>query len=281
MRIDILDYSGFCGGVYRALYLLDKAVSKNSGKTIYLLGPIVHNKLVNDKYTKMGVEIIKTKDLDWLKDGDIVVVSAHGISNSLREKMKRFNVIDTTCPFVLKNQNKIKESLHDEIIFIGKKKHSETIASCLDDERIKIVESLDDLKGFSSSNYGIVFNQTTFNIEKLEEIQEEIKKLAPNYKIVNTMCETQIKIQNFLKDVNPKYNCLIIVGDKDSNNAMSLYEISPYRKTHFVSNLEDVKNIKIMDYDDIIIMGSASTPKELLKEIRQYIKNNAVKHQKV
>ena len=179
MRVDILDYSGFCGGVYRALFLLDKAINDNKGKTIYLLGPIVHNKLVNEKYTNKGVEIIRIKDLDWLKDGDIVVISAHGVSNLLREKLKRFKVIDTTCAFVLKNQIKINEEDHKEIIFIGKKRHSETIALTEGNPKIKVIEDLNDLKNFRSNNEGIVYNQTTFNLKKLAILHEEIKKLAP------------------------------------------------------------------------------------------------------
>ena len=156
MRVNVLKSSGFCGGVTRALYLLDKAIKENKDRTIYLLGDIVHNDTVNEKYKKLSVKVISKDELDSLKDGEIVLSSAHGISDKMREKLSRFNHIDTTCPFVRKNQNRIKSDPQKEIIFIGKKKHAETVAMTEDNENIWIIESEDELNFFNSFNEGSV-----------------------------------------------------------------------------------------------------------------------------
>lgn len=272
MRIEILKESGFCGGVNRALHLLDKTIRENPSKPIYLIGPIVHNSLVNKKYQEKGVYFITLKDLDKLNDQDIVVVSAHGLPDSTLDKLSRFTVVNTTCPYVEKNKRAIKESSGYDIIFIGKKGHSETIALTSDNPNIKMVEKLDDLKKLESSSYGMVYNQTTFNIHDLKIIQEAIKDIAPFYVINDTICPTSRALQEFLAE-QYDYNICLVVGDKTSSNANSLFEISPYKNTYFISSEKELDKIFFRKTDNILIVGSASTPKDELKKIKDSIKN--------
>ena len=273
MRVDILKESGFCGGVSRALHLLDKTIKENPNKPIYLIGPIVHNSLVNQKYLDKGVVFITEGDLYKLDDESIVVISAHGLSNKSKEKLKRFNVVDTTCPYVVKNKMLIDGAIGYDILFIGKKGHSETNALTQDDESIKIISDVKDLDKFSSNSYGMVYNQTTFNINNLKKIQNEIVSRAPFYIINDTMCMTSRSLQEFLLHKDERYNKCIIVGDQTSSNANSLYEMSPYNETYFISNSNEVDKIFIRNTDSIIIIGSASTPKDELKKIKDKIKS--------
>ena len=272
MRVNVLKNSGFCGGVIRALHILDKTIKENENRTIYLLGEIVHNSLVNEKYKNLGVKVISVSDLDSLGDNEIVVSSAHGISDKLREKLKRFNHIDTTCPFVMNNQRLIKNALYDEIIFIGKKKHAETIAMTEDNPNIWVIEYEDEIKNYKSHNEGIVFNQTTFNTQKLNRIHEMIEASCPKYEIVNTMCESTRNLQASLKSVDPRYNVCVVVGDKSSSNANSLVEMSPYIRTAFIESEKDVDKLKLCKLDSVLIVGSASTPKDTLEKIKIEIK---------
>ena len=272
MRVNVLKSSGFCGGVIRALYLLDKTIKDNPNKTIYLLGDIVHNDIVNEKYHKLGVKVISKDELDSLDDGVIILSSAHGISDKLRSRLSRFNHIDTTCPFVRMNQERIKNDKQNEIIFIGKKNHAETIAMTEDNPNIWIIESDDELNFFNSFNEGSVYNQTTFNSQKLNKIHEELEKRAQKYDIYNTMCETTRKLQNSLRTVDARYNVCVIVGDKKSSNANSLVEMSPYIRTYFIENENEVDKIGLCKLDSVLIVGSASTPKDVLEKVKNRIK---------
>lgn len=269
MRVDILESSGFCGGVNRAIKMLDDMVEKSKNKTIYLLGEIVHNKSVNDEYINKGCKIINEDDLDNLNDGDIVISSAHGISNKLKDKLKRFNHVDTTCPFVKKNQDRIFKDDSKNIFFIGKNGHSEAIALTTD-KSIPIIENVDDIFKYDLSN-GVSYCQTTFSLEKLQKIESKIKSINPNFKFYNTLCEVTIKNQNALLNVDKRYNKLIIVGDKHSNNALSLYEMSKYETTYFISDEHEIDNHDFNKDDNILIIGSASTPKKVMTTIKDYI----------
>ncbi len=272
MRVDILKESGFCGGVNRAIFILDKAIKEHEGEQIYLLGEIVHNKKVNDKYINKGVKIISINELDSIPDNAIVISSAHGISDKLRERLKRFNLIDSTCPFVRRNQLMIKEKSMDNIIFIGKKGHAETLAMTEDNDKILLIEKPEDLNDFESIREGYVFNQTTVNMDNLSVIHDRIKVKAPKYKIINTMCETTKKIQSTLHKKDDKHNMIIIVGDKHSSNACSLYEMSPIDRTYFIQSEKDLEDIAITRFDNILIIGSASTPKGDLEDVKKAIK---------
>ena len=272
MKIDIIKESGFCGGVTRALYILNKTIKDNPDKPIYLLGSIVHNMLVNEEYRQKGVKIIDNLDLEKLEDGAIVVISAHGKSDREREKLKRFNVVDTTCPYVQKNKMLIDSNEANNIIFIGKKNHAETRCMCGDNPNIYIVEKESDLDGVDTVSMGIVFNQTTFNINKLSKIHEIIRERAPFFEIKNTMCPTSKSLQEFLSFKDDKYDVCIVVGDRSSSNANSLVEMSPYHPTYFINSAKEIKDIKFRRYENIVIIGSASTPKDELKKVKDAIK---------
>ena len=73
--------------------------------------------------------------------------------------------------------------------------------------------------------------------------------------------------------VDNKYNKLIIVGDKHSNNALSLYEMSKYPHTLFISNEDEIKIEDFDINDSILIIGSASTPNLLMEKIKNRILN--------
>ncbi|MCR5741329.1 MAG: hypothetical protein K6G38_02550 [Gammaproteobacteria bacterium] len=276
MKIDILKESGFCGGVTRTLYILDKTIKEHQGEQIYLLGPIVHNMLVNNEYRDKGLIFVDNSMLDKLPDGALLVISAHGKSDREISKLSRFNVIDTTCPYVKKNKKLVKDNEANNIIFIGKRNHSETKAICGDNDDIYIVENEDDIKDLTSNSFGVVFNQTTFNISKLAKLQDLIRENCPYFEIKDTMCPSAKGLQQFLNSKDDRYNVCIVVGDKTSSNANALYEMSPYHPTYFIASENDIDNIKLRINDNIIIIGSASTPKKELEKIKARIRKNAL-----
>lgn len=272
MKVNVLSQSGFCGGVTRALYLLDKTIKENPERNIYLIGPIVHNMQVNESYRRKGIVFISMSDIKNLSDHSLVVISAHGLSNKDRKQLERMDIIDTTCPYVQKTKNLIDKNEANPIIFIGKKDHSETKTMTRDNPNILVVDSEDDLNKFSSSSYGMIFNQTTYNIQKLHKLQKLIQQKAPFYEIEDTMCIISKEMQEYLSTKHDEYNVAVIVGDSTSSNSNSLVEMSPYHSTYFIGSSKDVANIKFRSFDSVIIIGSASTSKDELKKVQVAIK---------
>jgi 4-hydroxy-3-methylbut-2-enyl diphosphate reductase len=96
---------GFCAGVVHALAMLDRCLEARAGRTVYLLGPVIHNDTVNDWFRAQGVAILaEDRIADILHIGtpeDIVVIPAFGVpvdlAEALAQRYRPEQILDTTC----------------------------------------------------------------------------------------------------------------------------------------------------------------------------------------
>lgn len=154
MEVVVAKNAGFCKGVRRAFDMAVELVEKY-GK-IYTLGELVHNELVTEYLQQKGAICLDVKDEGKLKEGDVVLIRAHGIAKELEQRLRDRGVklFDATCPVVKRNQ-KIAEERRlagDDIIIVGDEKHDEVIGVASyagdnvrvikDDEELKIGEKI-------------------------------------------------------------------------------------------------------------------------------------------
>ena len=101
MKVEKADKTGFCFGVRRAIYTLEKTATERGG--VETLGEVVHNRQVLQRLAKIGIKVVK--NIDDIR-GDTVATSSHGVSPQLEEELRvrHIDVISTTCPFVLRAQ---------------------------------------------------------------------------------------------------------------------------------------------------------------------------------
>ena len=107
LKIEIDEQSGFCFGVTRAINKAEEELQK--GRKLYCLGDIVHNSIECDRLEQMGLITINHEQFRDLKDAT-VLLRAHGEPPETYETAQRNNLelIDATCPVVLKLQQRIK-----------------------------------------------------------------------------------------------------------------------------------------------------------------------------
>ena len=79
--------AGFCMGVSLALQRLDKALEEQPARPTRTLGPIIHNPQVLADYEQRGVFCIE--GAEDVREGDRVVIRAHGIPRELEEALKK------------------------------------------------------------------------------------------------------------------------------------------------------------------------------------------------
>ncbi|MBQ2138615.1 MAG: 4-hydroxy-3-methylbut-2-enyl diphosphate reductase, partial [Erysipelotrichaceae bacterium] len=137
MEIKKVIPSGYCKGVVNAIKLAKDTKEKHPDENVYILGMLVHNSFVSDELSSLGIITLddskcsKAKLLDQIDEG-IVIFTAHGISDAIKEKAvkKGLAYVDASCVDVLKTQNIIKEKLKEgyEVIYFGKKNHPEAEA---------------------------------------------------------------------------------------------------------------------------------------------------------
>ena len=131
MTIEIDSGSGFCFGVTTAISKAEEEL-KQSGH-LYCLGDIVHNSNEVERLGLIGLETITHEQLAQLHDVK-VLLRAHGEPPETYETARRNNIeiIDATCPVVLKLQQRIAATYHNQdpahraqIVIYGKRGHAE------------------------------------------------------------------------------------------------------------------------------------------------------------
>ena len=140
--------NGFCNGVIRAIKMINKILEDpNTPLPIYMFGYLVHNKkIINGFIENHNIILIKedfANTLTNIKKGT-VIFTAHGISPKIKQIAinNNLNIIDTTCPNVLKIQNKIKEKINDnyKVIVIGNNNHPEVMGYLGIDSNIEMFD---------------------------------------------------------------------------------------------------------------------------------------------
>ncbi len=101
MKIILANPRGFCAGVDRAISIVELALEIH-GAPIYVRHEVVHNRFVVNGLRERGA--IFVEELSEVPDGAIVIFSAHGVSQAVRQEAKdrRLKVFDATCPLVTK-----------------------------------------------------------------------------------------------------------------------------------------------------------------------------------
>lgn len=282
MEIIIGKTSGFCHGVKNAVDNANKEIEQSNEK-VYCLGELVHNKYVVNNLEKKGLIFVEN-----IEDANgKAIIRAHGVTKDTYEKARKLNIklIDLTCPKVLKI-HEIAEKYTQEgyyIFLVGIASHPETIGTfSFCGENASIVEDICDLEQaidkFQKSNIkkAIIITQTTFNLRKFEEISTRIKELLEDIelKVINTICLSTELRQKETENLSQKVDLMLIIGGKNSSNTNKLYDISlkNCKNVIFAESLKDINIEFIKKFEKIGIMAGASTPKESIDNIINFIK---------
>lgn len=281
MKATEIKPNGFCNGVKRAIkMIIDIANDKNTIKPIYMFGYLVHNKkIINSLIEEYNIILIKdnfSAKLKEIKTGTIIF-TAHGISPDIYEiaENKKLNIVDTTCPNVLKIQNIIKEKIKENynVVVIGNKNHPEINSYLGISKKVSLYDKEKDYRNIDNI---FVINQTTLIYEDVLKIYQQIKDINPNCEIVEEVCNATKVRQKAILDNLDKYDLFIIIGDKLSNNCDSLYKLAKnYQKDAIkIESCEELNEIDLSKYQNIAVTAGASTPPAILDEVIIQINNN-------
>ena len=236
---------------------------------------------------KKGVKTID--DIAQIPNNSNVVIRAHGVTPNVYDmaKKKNINIIDLTCPKVAKihelAQNFSNTGYY--IMLIAEKNHAETIGTkgfC--GKNSIIIENIEEVenavKSFKESALTkvAIIAQTTFSMEKFNEILESIKEnIDCNIEVKNTICNATAMRQEETENLSKQVDLMIIIGGKNSANTKRLYDISckNCKEAILIQNKDDdeLRNRMKNKYEKIGIMAGASTPEESINEVITYLKS--------
>ncbi len=273
MKIITGEFCGFCFGVKNAV---DIAV-KNAGENVYTYGELIHNERVVDQLRQKGVKCLNSISEFSGCRPEKIIVRSHGIPKNDYEQLCGLcdNVIDATCPFVKKIQNIVsdfsKKGYH--IVIIGEAKHPEVIgiAGWVEGD-YTVINEKSDLSFFNQYDKLCFTAQTTFPVDKYREIIKKIEKHRfKTVEIFDTICYTTYKRQIEAAKISSNCNIMLVLGSRTSSNTSKLYEICKAKcdSCYLIENVAQLEKIKINPSDTIGIVAGASTPQELIMEVKE------------
>ncbi len=285
--IKISEYSGFCFGVKRAVDMINKSI-ETSGKTIYCLGELIHNRLFNETLRERGVVFIGVDDIDSVPEGALVFLRAHGTTKQIYERLAEKNIeyVDATCPYVSKI-HKIVATQPDEtkVIVIGDAKHPEVegIMSWAKGEGIVFAnrEAIDNAheEGFKSDEDCILAVQTTYSGEEWKRCKERITELYPNVRIYETICSVTENRQKKMFELASISDLSVIVGGRNSSNTAKLFAIagSVCKNSIMIESADELDQYAeiVRSASKIAIAAGASTPSGIIQEVYNKMANIA------
>ena len=256
------------------------------GGTLYCLGDIVHNSIECDRLKRMGLVTIDHKTFCKLHNAK-VLLRAHGEPPQTYETARKNNLelIDATCPVVLKLQQRIKKMWQEtdgkerQIIIHGQAGHAEVLGLVgqTHGEAI-VVENPTQLDRVSEVKDTYIYSQTTKSLEGYKEIVTAIKeRIAADKKCesFNTVCGQVANRMNGIGEFAKAHQLIFFVCGKKSSNGKILYneckKVNP--EVYQVEGPEDIDFALTDNIDSIGICGATSTPKWLMENCKKAIIN--------
>ena len=282
MKIEIDNGSGFCHGVVTAIHKAEEELAK--GGPLYCLGDIVHNNREVDRLSELGLITIDHEQLNNLYNAK-VLLRAHGEPPSTYEIARKNNIeiIDATCPVVLKLQQRIHEAYHTpsdadvQIVIYGMNGHAEVLGLVGQTQgKAIVIESLEEAKQLDMSKSIRLFSQTTKSLEEFRKIVEYIKQhisKGATFEYTDTICrQVANRIPNIRKFAAAHDLVFFVSGKKSSNGKILFHECQTVNpNTCFIDSPYEIDWNLLKGVRSVGICGATSTPKWLMESIEKAI----------
>ena len=279
MLIKLANPRGFCAGVDRAIEIVNRALEV-FGPPIYVRHEVVHNKFVVEDLRSRGA--IFVEELDQVPDNVIVIFSAHGVSQAVRQEADRrgLKVFDATCPLVNKVHMEVARYSRDgrECILIGHAGHPEVEGTMGQyDERnggaIYLVEDEEDVERLQVRDPdSLAFvTQTTLSMDDTSRVIDALRKRFPNIggPRKDDICYATQNRQDAVKQLADECDVVLVVGSPNSSNSNRLRELAERMGTpaYLIDGAEDLQRGWFDGVRNIGITAGASAPERLVRGV--------------
>ena len=283
INIEIDSGSGFCFGVTTAIQKAEEELSK--GNKLYCLGDIVHNGQECERLKKMGLITINHEEFARLHDVK-VLLRAHGEPPETYElaKANHIEIIDATCPVVLRLQQRIKRDfdnttdIHNkQIVIYGKNGHAEVLGLVGQTRgQAIVIENLSEVNRLDFNKDIRLYSQTTKSLDEFRQIvayiQEHISPEA-SFEYYDTICRQVANRMPNIRTFAANHDLIFFVcGRKSSNGKILFQECKKVNEnSYLIDQPEEINCDMLKGATSIGICGATSTPKWLMEECKKVI----------
>ena len=281
VNIEIDNGSGFCFGVTTAIQKAEEELAK--GNTLYCLGDIVHNGQECERLKKLGLITINHEEFAQLHHVK-VLLRAHGEPPATYELARKnhIEIIDATCPVVLRLQKRIKQEYDDlpdnkQIVIYGKNGHAEVLGLVgQTNGKAIVIESLSEVGRLDFSKDIRLYSQTTKSVDEFRQIvayiQEHISPEA-TFEFHDTICRQVANRMPNIRQFASNHDLIFFVcGRKSSNGKILFHECKKVNpNTFLIDQPEEIDRNLLKEVQSIGICGATSTPKWLMEKCKEVI----------
>ncbi|KHT58203.1 4-hydroxy-3-methylbut-2-enyl diphosphate reductase [Photobacterium gaetbulicola] len=278
MKILLANPRGFCAGVDRAISIVERALEMYQ-PPIYVRHEVVHNRFVVEGLKQRGA--IFVEELHEVPDDNIVIFSAHGVSQAVRNeaKARQLTVFDATCPLVTKVHMEVARASRRnmEVVLIGHAGHPEVEGTmgqyASEAGGMYLVEKPEDVETLTvkdPSNLHYV-SQTTLSVDETADVIDKLREVFPEIQgpRKDDICYATQNRQDAVREMSTDVDVMIVVGSKNSSNSNRLRELAEKLGTpgYLTDCPEDVDQVWFEGKTKIGITAGASAPEELVNQI--------------
>jgi len=276
-EIVMSDRLGFCFGVKRAV---DEITNSLAGEDeIWSIGMPIHNSREVARLIAKGLKVVR--DVNEIPDGVKVLIRTHGESKSVMSALRSrgFDLIDTTCPFVRRAQERAAElsSQGYRVVLLGDERHPE-IRSIMGyvDGPIDVVACVADAQKLPKMPSAALISQTTQQEELLAAVASALVSKAGELHVCNTVCKATVERQEAVRRLAGKVDGVVIIGGKESANTAKLRDIATKSGMDvlWIESASDIDWRWLEEKARVGIAAGASTPEWLILEVCDAMNNS-------
>lgn len=278
MQILLANPRGFCAGVDRAITIVERALEIFE-PPIYVRHEVVHNKYVVNKLRDAGA--IFVEELHEVPDDHIVIFSAHGVSQAVRQEAKErgLKVFDATCPLVTKVHMEVTRASRKghECVLIGHAGHPEVEGTMgqykNENGGIYLVESPEDVEKLEVKDPKNLhyMSQTTLSVDDTADVIEALRQKFPeiNGPRKDDICYATQNRQDAVRELASDADIMLVVGARNSSNSNRLRELSEKMGTpaYLIDDASCIDKSWLEGKEKVAVTAGASAPEVLVQEV--------------
>lgn len=283
--------AGACYGVQRALDMAQGTVG--NGRSVYTLGPLIHNPQVVTDLARCGVCVADSVDAiresEAAKatapsaDGEVpaVVVRSHGVTPDVLDAVREagYCLVDATCPHVARAQRAAAELAREgcRVVVLGEAGHPEVEGLMAwarqAGGKVDVVSGPEDIPEGLYDPIGVVV-QTTQRRENLEEVVQALKRQGLSPVVRDTICAATAQRQKAAKELAACVDAMVVIGGRNSSNTTRLAEICADGcvRVHHVESADEIDPAWFADCRRIGVTAGASTPEDQIAAVEERLR---------
>jgi 4-hydroxy-3-methylbut-2-enyl diphosphate reductase len=277
-KVLLAEPRGFCAGVEMAIKALAWMV-RVFEPPVYCYHEIVHNRLVVDRFRRLGVVFVD--DIDDVPAGAPLMLSAHGSAPEIVAAAREHDrfVVNAVCPLVTKvhHEAKVRASKGYTVLYVGHAGHDEAVGTlAVAPEAMRLVEHDADLDHavatVSDPDKVALLAQTTLALHDWEGVMERARERFPALWTAtrNDLCFATTNRQAALRAIAARADAVVVIGSANSSNTVALAKVASDAGCSRVVRIDGPDELDLDALADARVVGvtaGASAPEDLVRAV--------------